>query len=281
MNFRKIRPQQTVARHGHEDAGLAELENQQDGSNSSKRASTDKSLRQPMTGERGRDRSRIPKVRCIYPHPGDHCRHQHIEHGADDEACNDSNRHVPLRISCFFGRSRHGIESDKGKEDDRGATHNAPKAARQKRMPIVWLNHEGAECNHENDDCDLDDDDGRIGPRALTNSVNQERGHRCDDEKRREIHGNRLPGNDWQRRRRIICECVAPGRDYTARSPVIIYQPERKFQAKEAAAQSYEIARPTDCNRHVPDRVFKNKIPTDDPRDDLTECRIGIGVSRA
>src|SRR5207237_9410806 len=35
VNFRKILPQQTVACHCHEDAGLTELENKQQGSNAS------------------------------------------------------------------------------------------------------------------------------------------------------------------------------------------------------------------------------------------------------
>ena len=90
-----------------------------------------------------------------------------------------------------------------------------------------------------------------------------------------------MAGNSWKRRRRIVCERVAALRYNARRCCVIVHQPKREFQTKEAATQSNEIAGPADCDRHVANCVFKNEVPTDDPRDDFTERRVGIGVSRS
>ena len=49
----------------------------------------------------------------------------------------------------------------------------------------------------------------------------------------------------------------------------------------EAAQQLLEIARPRDRHGDVADRVFDDQIPADDPRDQLAERGVGVGVGRA
>ena len=80
-----------------------------------------------------------------------------------------------------------------------------------------------------------------------------------------------MTGDGGKRGRRIVGQRVTALRNDTTRRRVIVHQPERKFQTKEAATQPDEIPRPADRDRHVAYRVLKNEIPTDDPRDDLTE----------
>ena len=143
------------------------------------------------------------------------------------------------------------------------------------------MHHEGSERNHENDDGDLDNDDRRVRARAFADSVNQEHGHRRDNEERGEIHRDCMPGDDRKSSRRIIRKTVAAFSDDRRRRCIIIHQPERKLKVEKAPAKLHEITRPPDRYRHVADRVFENEIPPDDPCNDLAEGRIGIRVGGA
>ena len=181
MNSRKIFRKQTVARHGHENARLAELEHEQHGGRSSKRAGANQRTRPRFARERRRDCRRVAKIDGVFLNAGQHDRHQHVEQRADDQTRNDPNRHVALRIFCFLGRRRNGVESDEREKDNRRATHYTGESVRHKRVPVRRINHERAERNDENHDRCFDDDDCCVGAGAFANAVNKQRGNRCDD----------------------------------------------------------------------------------------------------
>ena len=50
---------------------------------------------------------------------------------------------------------------------------------------------------------------------------------------------------------------------------------------RQIAAQIDEISRPAHSHRHVAHCIFQDQVPTDDPRHDLAECRIGICIGRS
>src|SRR5438132_1039511 len=62
--------------------------------------------------------------------------------------------------------------------------------------------------------------------------------------------------------------------------PQIGYQPPRHGDA-EAAEQGIEVSRPIDGERDVTDGVLEDQVPADDPRDELAEGGIRIGVRTA
>ena len=57
-------------------------------------------------------------------------------------------------------------------------------------------------------------------------------------------------------------------------------QPHRQRDA-EAAQQRVEVVAPRDRDRDVADGVFENQVPADDPRDQLAERRVRVGVGAA
>src|SRR5437773_595909 len=89
-----------------------------------------------------------------------------------------------------------------------------------------------------------------------------------------------MTGDDRQCCRRKIFQRITAFCDQIAGRAIIVYGPDWKFESEKTAAKFDEISRPTDCDRHIPNRIFQNQIPTDDPRDDLTESCVGISVRR-
>ena len=136
-----------------------------------------------LLSECGRDRGRIAQINRIFSHAGHDRRHQHVKQRANNQAGDDSDRHVALRIFCFFRSGRDGVESDEGEKNDGCTAHHAAHTVGQKRVPISRMHHERAKRNHEDNDRHLDNDNRRIGARALPNSVNQKDGHCRDNQK--------------------------------------------------------------------------------------------------
>ena len=278
----KVLRQQSVARHRHEDARLAELKDEQHRSESGQRSRADQRLR-PGLPRKGRcHRGRIAEVSRVFSHPGENARHQDVENRADDKTGDHPDRQITLRIFRFLGRGRDGIEPDEGEKDDRSSTHYSAKTARHERVPVGRVDHKRAKGNDENNDCELDDDDGCVRRRALANAVDQEHSDRHDDEKCGQIEGDRMSHDDGQRGGRIIAQRRSAFGDDGAGGGVITHQPKRKLQVqaeRQIAEQLDKIARPPDSHGHVADRVFENQIPSDDPGDDLAQGRVGISVS--
>ncbi len=86
--------------------------------------------------------------------------------------------------------------------------------------------------------------------------------------------------------------CAAPGlllsRPPAPRRPVrslerrsvVRAQPRRDLEA-HSAQQLLEVSRPRNRHGDVADRVLDDQVPADDPRDELAERRIRVGVGRS
>ena len=100
--------------------------------------------------------------------------------------------------------------------------------------------------------------------------------------KRRQIKRDRVTGNhrqDWSTNN--ASNAAPPLASKSGGRLMIVHQPERKLQMKKAVAQLDEITRPAHGDGHVAHGVFQNQVPTDDPRHNLAECRVGICIGRA
>ena len=66
-------------------------------------------------------------------HAGNHRRHRYVEDRANQQGRQNADRRVALRISRLFGVRRDRVESDEGKEDDRGPEHDSRQAVGHER----------------------------------------------------------------------------------------------------------------------------------------------------
>ena len=64
------------------------------------------------------------------------------------------------------------------------------------------------------------------------------------------------------------------------RRAIAVRQPVGQVDA-EAGEQRVEVAAPRDRDRDVADRVLEDQVPADDPRDQLAERRVRVGVGAA
>ena len=70
MDPGKILWEQSIAGHGHENARLSKLENEQDRSHAGQCAGANESLRPWFARERGGDRRGIAQIDRVFLHPG-------------------------------------------------------------------------------------------------------------------------------------------------------------------------------------------------------------------
>ena len=117
--------------------------------------------------------------------------------------------------------------------------------------------------HHDNDE--LDGNDDVIDPRRLVDSDDQQSRHRGDDRHRRNIdeRAGRMPDP----LRRII------GQRRSGQGG--------RHRNAEILEEAHDIARPSDRHRGGAKRIFEDQVPADDPGDDLSHRRIGVGVGTA
>ena len=154
----------------------------------------------------------------------------------------------------FLRRGGDRIETDEGKENNRGAAHDAAKSARRERLPVSRVNHERAKGDDENHHRDLDQNDRRVGCRAFANSVNEDDGYRCHDQHRWKIERDGVAKKVWQNEWRIILRSFATLGELGCCGRWIRHQPKRKFYCAvtQAVEQLDEIIRPAFATAMLP-----------------------------
>ena len=146
MDAREDRRQQAVARHGEEDARLAELEDEQHRGVRDDRAEGDDADHPARHGHvlhRQRQRlglfagqSAVDQV-AVRDHAGEDRGDDDVDDRADDQRADDADRQVALRIARLLGGRRDGVEADVGEEHDRGAGERS-RASRSARTGASW-----------------------------------------------------------------------------------------------------------------------------------------------
>ena len=101
---KKRQADQPVARHGQQDAGLAEQHHEQhagdpsDGTEAMMNTATGRPS-SPKAWAIGASMSMC----AVRHHPGQHGRHEHVEDGAEPERDDDADRDIALRVARFLG----------------------------------------------------------------------------------------------------------------------------------------------------------------------------------
>ena len=147
---------------------------------------------------------------------------------------------------------------------------------RRERLVVGRIDVQPAEHDEEPQHEQLDDHHDVVRARALADADVEQPGDRQHDERGGNVQQDGNAGDPRRRlqqpvdrrdraeERRAIAVCQAVGQ----RNP-------------EPGEQRREIAAPGDRDRDVADRVFENQVPADDPRDELAQRRVRVGVGAA
>ena len=115
-----------------------------------------------------------------------------------------------------------------------------------------------------------------VGRRALARAAQQQPRDEHHDRERRQVDEDRNAGDV----RRRVEQPVDLRIGAEQRRAIAGRQPDRQLDA-EAAQQRVEVVAPRDRDGDVADGVFENQVPADDPRDQLAERRVRVGVGAA
>ena len=170
-----------------------------------------------------------------------------------------------------MGGRGDSVESDVGKEDHPGSGENTappifPEASGirgDKRGPVVGVDVSRTAEDEENDDREFDDDDDVVEIGGFPDANDEQAGHRQADEDRRQIEeGSAL----------APCAMVKD-KGGGAKS--------RGNLDAEILEKFHGIAGPANGNGGGGKKVFQDKIPADDPGEELAQRGIGVGVGAA
>jgi len=180
--------EEAVAGHGKEDAGLAVEEDQHDRGDAEHGPDRDQP-RPPgdtdvLQGEGHRGRGVEHGVR---DNPGENCRDDDVEGGADDERPQDPDREVPLGSLHLLRCGGDRVKADVGKEDDgRPGDHPAPPEG-EERVPVGGVYAPDAECDEDKHHGDLNRHDNGVDPGAPLDPRDEQDGNEGDDQECREV----------------------------------------------------------------------------------------------
>ena len=139
----------------------------------------------------------------------------------------------------------------------------ARPTVRRKGMPVGRIDIESADDDDEDDRHDFDGDHGGVEVGTLVNSLDEDDGEDRDDHHRRKVH-----------------ERAGTLQMTVVESPWADLHCLRQHDV-QLCEHILEIARPSGGDSRAADGVLEDEIPANDPREQLTERRIGIGVCRA
>ena len=135
-------------------------------------------------------------------------------------------------------------------------------AERRERMPEIGMNMEHRDRDKNADGYKFEEYHGCVQARA---------GFHADDQHAHQGQNDRRGGKIYEDR---VCDIMGIGRERSV-------QKEIRQIDMDGMQKAVEIPRPAvghRCNRHA---IFQQKIPADDPRDQLAERGIGIAIGAA
>ena len=118
---------------------------------------------------------------------------------------------------------------------------------------------------------DLQDDHHVVGLGRLANAAYQHHRQQHDNQERGKIE-TEVPA---RRVKHIAAYPGQPARQVRRRDPAQIRMPA------EPVEHVHQMRGEAHAYRHVADRIFQNQVPADDPCDQLTHGRVGVGIGAA
>ncbi|RUP45931.1 hypothetical protein BC936DRAFT_147552 [Jimgerdemannia flammicorona] len=169
--------QETVLRHGVEDAGLAEEKNEHNGCQTGEGTEGDDD-EQPLLSRGGSGDSDGSRDVEILDESDDD-----VENGADNEGADDANGEVTRWVPGLEGGSGNGVKTDVGEEDllcggedpsDAKVVPVAVGRGRDEGLPVLGIDPLGRTENKDEDDDQLQDDDDIIDHGGLADADRQD-----------------------------------------------------------------------------------------------------------
>ena len=209
--------------------------------------------------------------------PGHHRGHGDIQHRADGQRSEDADRQVALRVARFLRRHRRGLEADVGEKHHRRAAQNAAPAVLvvalrfgDEGVPVGRVDIAPAHHDHQRDQADFQYHHGRVGEARFADADVAEPGQQQHQHHRRQVEqrtrGDQLMvGGECQRRvgqRRRQAQVHAEG-------------------VADMVEQAQEITRPAHGYRRGGYAVFQHQVPADEPRHQLAQGGVRVGVGAA
>ncbi len=285
------RPDQPVARHRHQDARLSELEDEENGGHREDRAGREDPRRPVLLheGERRGERVGHAHELVVRDHPAEDEGRRDVENGADRQRSEDAARHVASGVLALLRRRRDRVEPDIGEEHERGTHPDAREASREKRRPVRRLHEEGADGDEEEERRNFQDDDEVVDPGRLLDPPHEEDRDRRRDKGRKEIEDDRDPEELQVVQVGLVRDRLLgrenpdasfrhrPGRE---EGGAVVGREEGGELEPEPEKELAEVGGPRDRHGDVSDRVLEDQVPPDDPRDELAERGVAVGVRR-
>src|SRR5438094_136021 len=259
--------QQPVAPHRKKNPRLPVLEHEQHRRHRDDRTQRDDPADRREAGAVERLRERIGDTQlAVRDHPREYRTDDHVDHGADGESTQNADRQVALRVLGFLRRGGDGVETDVREKHDRGALMDPAKPVGSERVVVS-----GTEVREPGDDEQpqyeqLDRHHDVIGRGTLAYAEHEQPRDERDDHEGRQVHQDRYAQDVWSG----LQQAVHAGIGRQERRTVPGNEPGRQVNV-EAAEQRREVITPRDGDGHVADRVLENEVPTDDPRDQLSQ----------
>src|SRR5471030_2072911 len=252
--------QQAIARHGVDDAGLAEGHHQDHGGHAEDGAEVDEAGEPVLTGvfERQRDRVVDAEELLVGHDAGHDGRHDHIQHGAGGQRADDADRQVALGALDFLGGRGDGVEADEGEEHQRRRAQHAVDAEGHEGVPVGRLHVARADEDEQHHDAELDRHHDVVQARRFTHAPAQHGRQQQHDAQRRQVdqggHAGQRAGRGRQRHGQVY---------------------------PEAGDQRLEVAGPADRHGRRGQAVFEQQVPAYHPCGQLADGGVGVGVDRA
>ncbi len=266
--------------HGPEDAGLRQQHHQDHRGQSKHDPDLDQRREPADAGGVDADGDRVRHIQFVERHDaGENEADGTIKECANHQGAEDADRHVAAGCTRFLGRGRHGVEADIGEEHHRSPAQHAGPAkdphAGIGRNEVPVRVGGGDPIRGRKGACRKDEEQEDDGKLHCDDDIVHARG--CSDPD----HQQDRDGDDDGHRGNV--EDGARGRPGLAGGIIgegCGYELCREIDA-EILCKADDIAGPADRHRNGADRIFQDKVPSDDPGHDLAERGVGIGVGAA
>ncbi len=203
--------------------------------------------------------------------PGEHHHNGYVEQRADDECGDDANRQVTLRAFTFLGRSRDGIESDIGKENDGSASQDSRPAVWCEGMIIRGMYELECKSHEDQNGDDFHQHHDVVGPRGLLDATNQDDCQEHHDNERRPVEAE-MPTGPVEH---VAFQVGKSAGEIGGRNPA------GNRMDSEPIQQVDQMLREANADGHVADSVFQDQVPSDNPCDEFSHRRVSVGVRAA
>ena len=290
------RRQQSVARHGKENAGLAQQHHQHDGAQAEDGADQHQIFAPHDAGCFHAHSHRRGHVELRVLHDtGQQAGSDDVKHRADGERSENPHGHVLLRVLGLLGGCRDGIEPDV-REEDHGRTASDARPSvlaelagvwRNERLPVRQCLSPMAQYVNRGDrdeyqhGAHFDEDDNRVDSGRFLNADHQHSGHQADRQKCHDIEergGVREDGHVHARRNRA---CRAPQAVVKHQVRAGSIDELRRQRNPQALEELNDIGAPARSHCGGTESVLQDQVPADDPREDFTQRGIAVRVRRS